>query len=313
MTQLRAGHKAGQHPTRALCVVCAVALAAAGCSVGTTSGATDGPVKVVAAENFWGSIAAQLGGARAVVTSIISNPDADPHDYEPRAQDGRAVASAGYVIVNGVGYDPWASKLLAAGGSKSPAVLDVGRLVGVEAGGNPHRWYSPPDVNKVVDQITADYKRIDPGDAAYFDAQRSTFEATGLKRYNELIAEIRQKYAGTPVGASESIVTPLAQALGLDLRTPESFLDAISEGTEPTAQDKATVDAQINSRQVKVYVFNSQNATPDVMAQVKLAKSAGIPVTSVTETLTPANASFEDWQVAQLENLADALAKVKAA
>ena len=115
------------------------------------------------------------------------------------------------------------------------------------------------------------------------------------------------------MGASESVVAPLADALGLDVLTPESFLDAVSEGTDPTAQDKATVDAQIRSRQVKVYVFNSQNATPDVRAQVKLAHDVGIPVASVTETLSPATASFQDWQSGQLETLADALAKAKAA
>src|SRR6266571_2591232 len=129
----------------------------AGCATTTTpktAGAPGGAtVRVVAAENFWGSLAQQLGGAHAAVTSIINNPDTDPHDYEPTAADGRTVASARNVIVNGVGYDPWASKLLSANPVSGRAVLNVGDLVGVKPGGNPHRWYSPPDVQKVIDQI----------------------------------------------------------------------------------------------------------------------------------------------------------------
>src|SRR5438270_6974971 len=296
--------------TRGLLVVVVLALAGGACSSGRSSTATStgGRLTVVAAENFWGSIAAQLGGDRVTVKSIIDNPDTDPHDYEPTAADGRTVASARYAIVNGVGYDPWSSKLLSANPVSGRVVLNVGDLVGVKPGGNPHRWYSPPDVRKVIDQITSDYKRLAPADAAYFDQQKTAFTSTGLARYNSVIGEIKAKYAGTPVGASESIFSPLADALGLDLLTPASFLGAISEGGEPTAADKATCDTQIKGHQIKVYVFNSQNSTPDVKAQVDLAKSVGIPVASVTETLTPATASFQDWQADELQGLQRALA-----
>jgi zinc/manganese transport system substrate-binding protein len=243
------------------------------------------------------------------VKSIIANPDTDPHDYEPTAADGRAVASARYVVVNGIGYDPWADKLLKANPVSGRIALNVGDLVGVKPGGNPHRWYSPPDVQKVIDQITADYKRLQPSDSAFFDQQKASFTTSGLARYTSLIADIKAKYSGVPVGASESIFTPLADALGLNLLTPASFLDAISEGGEPTAADKATIDNQIKGHQIKVYVFNSQNSTPDVQAQVNLAKSTGIPVSSVTETLTPATASFQQWQADQLQGLEQALAR----
>jgi zinc/manganese transport system substrate-binding protein len=296
---------------RGLLVLVALALVAGACSSGgssSTATPAGGRLNVVAAENFWGSIAAQLGGDRATVKSVINNPDTDPHDYEPTAADGRTVASARYAIVNGVGYDPWASKLLSANPVSGRTVLNVGDLVGVKPGGNPHRWYSPPDVQKVIDQITSDYKGLAPGDAAYFDQQKTAFTTTGLGRYNSLIADIRAKYAATPVGASESIFSPLAEALGLNLLTPASFLSAISEGSEPTAADKATCDNQIKSHQIKVYVFNSQNSTPDVKAQVDLAKGVGIPLASVTETVEPATASFQDWQAHELQGLQQALA-----
>jgi zinc/manganese transport system substrate-binding protein len=275
----------------------------------TSTAAHTTKIAVVAAENFWGSIAAQLGGEHATVSSIVANPDTDPHDYEPTPADGRTMAGARFAIVNGVGYDPWAPKLLAANPSSSRVVLTVGRLVGVPDDGNPHRWYSPADVRQVIARITGDYQRIDPADSAYFAGLRQKFENTTLATYNSLIAGIRAKYAGTPIGASESIVTPLAQGLGLTMLTPETFLDAISEGSDPTAADKATIDRQIATKQIKVYVFNSQNSTPDVQAQVAAAKAAGIPVTTVTETLAPANATFQDWQVKELRGIQAALAQ----
>ncbi|WP_369354904.1 metal ABC transporter solute-binding protein, Zn/Mn family [Streptomyces sp. cg2] len=266
-------------------------------------------IQVVAAENFWGSIATQLGGSHVHVTSIIANPDTDPHDYEPTAADARTVAGAQYAIVNGIGYDAWADKLLAANPGNGRTELKVGDLVGIKPGGNPHRWYSPDDVHKVIEKITADYKKIDPSDAAYYDQQKTAVEAKALAGYNKLIADIKTKYAGTPIGASESIVTPLSDGLGLKMLTPETFLDAMSEGSDPTAKDKATIDQQIKNKQIKLYVYNSQNSTPDVQAQVKEAKAQGIPVATVTETLAPAGATFQQWQTSQLQCIEQALAK----
>nr|WP_235463188.1 MULTISPECIES: zinc ABC transporter substrate-binding protein [Frankia] len=300
---------------RGLGVVAAgVAMVVAACgtssSGNTGTGATGGKkITVVAAENFWGSIAAQLGGDRVAVTSIIDNPDADPHDYEPTPADGRAIAGARLFIDNGVGYDPWAGKLAAANPATGRVTLTVGDLVGAKDGDNPHRWYNPDDVAKVIDQVTADYKKIDPVDSGYFDQQRASFTATTLKPYTDLIATIKKKYAGTPVGASESIFAMLSPALGLNLLTPPAFLRAISEGSDPTVADKSTSDSQIKTGKIKIYVYNSQNATPDVRRQIEEAKAAHIPVTTITETLVPAGASFQDWQVAQLEALRGSLAQ----
>jgi zinc/manganese transport system substrate-binding protein len=273
----------------------------------SSTGGSSTVIQVVAAENFWGSIASQLGGSHVHVDSIITNPDTDPHAYEPTAADARTVTTAQFTIVNGIGYDAWADRLLSTDPGSGRTELNVGDLVGIKPGGNPHRWYSPDDVHQVIEAITADYKKLDPADAAYFDRQRTAFETRSLSRYDQLVSDIRTKYAGTPIGASESIVTPLAQGLGLTMATPEGFLDAMSEGTDPTAADKAVVDRQIKDKQIKVYVFNSQNSTPDVVAQVKLAEAEGIPVATVTETLAPAGATFQQWQVAQLQGIEAAL------
>ncbi|MDH6118448.1 metal ABC transporter solute-binding protein, Zn/Mn family [Kitasatospora sp. GAS204B] len=273
----------------------------------TSAGEGSKTIQVVAAENFWGSIATQLGGSHVKVQSIITNPNTDPHSYEPTTGDGRAVASADYVITNGIGYDAWSDKLLAANPSSGRTALKVGDLLGKKAGDNPHQWYSADSVHQVIDRITADYKKIDPADAAYFDAQKQTFLTQTLAPYDQLENAVKATYAGTPIGASESIVTPLAESLGLKLITPESFLDAMSEGNDPTAADKATIDKQISGKQIKIYVFNTQNSDPDVMAQVNAAKAQGIPVAQVTETLAPAGTAFQDWQVQELQGIEDAL------
>jgi zinc/manganese transport system substrate-binding protein len=281
-----------------------------GCASGTsTSLGESHVVHVVAAENFWGSIARQLGGDHVEVTSIIDSPDADPHDYEPTTADARTIASADLVLVNGIGYDPWAPKIAAANATPGQVVLDVGKLLGLAAGANPHRWYNPDDVERVVAQVTSDYKRLDPADATYFAERRTAFDTNGTAAYRAVIADIKAKYAGTPIGASESIVAMLAPALGLDLITPPDFLRAISEGDDPTPKDKSLIDDQITGKHIKVYVYNSQNATPDIQTQVAAAKREGIPVTSITETLVPATASWQQWQTAQLDVLRAALAQ----
>jgi zinc/manganese transport system substrate-binding protein len=295
--------------TRVGALLAAAALALTGCASSGRPAPRDGRLQVVAAENAWGSIAAQLGGDRVRVTSIVVSPDADPHDYEPTPRDARTMATANYVVVNGVGYDPWATKLAKATSGDGRTVLTVGDLVGARNGDNPHRWYSPEDVRRVVGRISADYSRLDPAHADYFVQQRQRFEGQDLRGYSTLIADIKARHHGTPVGASESIFAPLAADLGLDLVTPASFLSAISEGSDPSARDKATIDAQIHDRKIKLYVYNSQNATPDVQRQVAEARQAGIPVATITETLTPATASFQAWQTRQLQALAAALAQ----
>jgi zinc/manganese transport system substrate-binding protein len=285
-----------------------LALLLAGCGgSGAASSASAGKLQVVAAENVWGSIASQLGGGKVAVDSMIVNPNTDPHSYEATASDGVLVARSRMALVNGLGYDGWASKLLAANPSSARAVLDVGNLLGLKEGGNPHQWYSPSSVQRVTNQVVADYKRLDPTNATYFDRQRATFESRDLAEYNRLRGEIRSRFAGVPVGYSESIFQPLGHDLGLKLMTPYSFAKAISEGTDVSAADKQTVDRQAEDHAIEVWVYNSQNATPDVQRVNQLARIAHVPITTITETLSPASANFEQWQSAQLRSLLQAL------
>jgi zinc/manganese transport system substrate-binding protein len=263
--------------------------------------------QVVAAENFWGSIAQQLAGSKVAVTSIIVNPNTDPHDYQASASDARTMAGAKLAIVNGIGYDNWASQLLAANPVSGRTVLDVGDLLGLKEGDNPHQWYDPAWVQKVIDAIVADYDKLDPADKAYFAGQKKHFELVSLTTYNQLRAQIRKRFAGVPVGYSESIFQPLGEDLHLKLLTPPSFAKAVAEGTEISARDKETVDSQAQKRLIKVWVYNSQNATPDIQQINAIAKKRHIPIATVTETLSPASLNFEQWQVAELRGLIRAL------
>jgi zinc/manganese transport system substrate-binding protein len=280
----------------------AAMLTACGVNTSNSSGGT-GKILVVAAENFWGSIAAQVGGADVQVSSIIVNPDTDPHAYEATPSDARLIAQAQYVIVNGAGYDAWAPKLLDANPASGRTVLTVADLFGKTEGDNPHVWYSRSYVDQIVDRIGSDLAKIDSADGSTITQQAAQYKSAGLKDYHDTIDTIKQKYAGTKVGATESIAAYLTDGTGLTMVTPSSYLKAISEGTDPSASDKAEVQNEIATRSIKIFIFNSQNSTPDIQGLVDKATAQGIPVLKITETLAPATATFQDWQTAQLKDL----------
>lgn len=287
----------------------AIALAAlllvAACSAGAAGGPSS-TVQVVAGENFWGDIAGQLGGSHASVQSVVTDPNADPHEYESNTNDARAFATAGLVILNGAGYDDWGRKLLQASPNETREVLVVADLLGKKQGDNPHFWYDPDSVTRVADKITAEYKSIDSTDAGYFDQQRATF-ASSLEPYMRRLAEIKRKFAGQPVGATESIFVYMAQYLGLNLISPPEFMQAVSEGNDPPANTVVTFQDQIANRSIKVLVYNVQTATA-VTTNLRIAATRqSIPGVGVSETLQPETASFQEWQDEQLLALENAL------
>lgn len=285
--------------------VIVVALSAAACSSASTGGG-NGAVRVVAAENFWGSIATQLGGAHVTVTSIVSDPNADPHDYQSSASNARAFATAQYVILNGAGYDNWASSLLDANQSSSRMLFTVADLLGKKEGDNPHFWYGPSYVTQVADRITSDLSTIDPADAAYFTQQRAALTSE-LKPYTDRIAAIKQQFSGRKVAATESIFVYMASALGLDLISPPEFMQALSEGNDPPANTVTEFQHQLQTRQATVLVYNQQTATDVTTNLRQLASQQNIPIVGVTETIQPPDTSFELWQVGELNDLQNAL------
>ena len=282
------------------------AVAVAGCgALGPTSRATG--IQVVAAERTWGAVAASLGGTVTTVTSIVHSPAVDPHSYEPEAADARAFADARVAIVNGLGYDTWASQLLAADSPPGRVTVDVGAALGLSDGANPHRWYAPSDVVRVASVITDALIHAAPRDASYLRARHAEFLHGELGAYFRTIAQIRARHAGAPIGASESIVVPLAASLGLDVLTPAAMLRAVSDGADISPGDMATAERQITHHQIRVWVVNTQNTTPSVQILTDMARSAGIPVVSMTETPDPGSATFGAWQTRQLRALAVAL------
>ena len=283
-----------------------VALAGTACGTGGV-GATPGVLNVVAGENFWGSLAVQLGGAKVSVQSVVTDPNADPHEYESSTADARAFAEADLVILNGAGYDDWGQKLLDANSSSHRSVLNIAQLLGRKPGDNPHFWYNSGYVLTVADKITAEYKAIDSADSSYFDQQRSAFTAA-LKPYADRIAEIKSKYAGTPIGSTESIFVYMAGALGLNLISPPDFMNAVAEGTDPPASAVATFHDQVAGKMIKVLVYNIQASSALTTNLKQLAQQQHIPSVGVTETLQPVGATFQAWQTAQLTTLEAALA-----
>jgi zinc/manganese transport system substrate-binding protein len=288
---------------RFITVCCALSVAAGACA----SAAEPAPVAVVAAENVWGSIVEQLGGSRVRVHSVVTDPNADPHEFESDFATARAVADAQYVVVNGVGYDAWMEKLLASD-SRQRVVLRAGDVVGKHAGDNPHLWYDPKDVALVADHITGDLTRIDPAGRAYYERQRRRF-AIDCKPYLGLIARIAKRYRNRPVGATEDIVEYMTSAARLQLTTPPAFMQAVANGTEPPATSVVTFHGQIEARRIAVLLYNVQTST-SVTDEIRTrARANHIAVVPVTETVVPANGRFEDWQANQLRVLETALAR----
>ena len=283
-------------------------LALAGCATGTGSAARGAALQVVAGENFWGSIAAQLGGAHVSVTSVISDPNADPHQYLTSVQTAREFATANYVILNGAGYDSWAQNALSANPVSGRKVLTVATLLGKKAGDNPHFWYDPTYVTQVANRITADYTSLDPANASYYAQQNTQFLNVTLKPYHDKIAAIKAQFAGRKVGSTESIFVYMANALGLDLISPPTFMDAVAEGNDPPAAAVAAFQQQLEQRQISVLVYNTQTSTNVTSTMRQLAAQQHIPVIGISETLQPVGATFQDWQLAELNSLQNALA-----
>jgi len=295
---------------RTALVLVALALVAA-CSAQTPS-SSGGTVNVVAGENFWGSIASQLGGTHANVQSVVSDPNADPHEYESSANDARAFAEANLVLLNGAGYDAWGAKLLSANPSDHRVVVTVADLLGKKEGDNAHFWYNPDYVARVADKITAEYKSIDAGDSAYFDQRRAAL-TVALKPYLDRVAEIRQKFGGVKVGSTESIFEYLATAAGLNLISPPEFMQAVAEGNDPPAGSVVEFQNQVAQKQIKVLVYNLQTVTAVTTNVRHLAQNQDIPVVGISETLQPETATFQEWQLAELIALQNALASAAGA
>ena len=266
------------------------------------------PITIVAAENFYGDLARQVAGPHATVVSILSNPDEDPHLFEANAKTAKALADARVVISNGVDYDPWMEKMLAASKGDNRVTIVAGELMGRKAGDNPHLWYDPATMVAVANKLEADLTEADPAHKADYEANTTAFEAH-LKPLDAKIAAMKKQFAGTPVTASEPVFGLMAQAIGLEMRN-QAFQTAVMNNTEPSAADTAAFEDDLKQHKVKATLYNSQADDQAVKRLVGIAKEAHVPVVGVSET-EPAGKSYAAWMTEQLDNLDKALAGSK--
>ena len=262
-------------------------------------------ITIVAAENFYGDIAQQVAGTNAKVTSILSNPDEDPHLFEASPSVAKDLATAKIVIYNGVDYDPWMAKLIAANKAAGRKVIIVGELLHKKTGVNPHLWYDPPTAPAAAKALVAALVAADPAHKADYEQRLKTF-ADSLKPITDKVAEIRKASSGVTVTATEPVFGYMAEALGFKMRN-ERFQLATMNNTEPSASDVAAFENDLKNKRVKLFFYNSQATNTAAQRLSKLAQDNGIPVVGVTET-EPQGKSFQDWMLGELDAVQKALA-----
>ena len=267
--------------------------------------ATSVPIPVVAAENFYGDIAGQIGGPYVKVTSILANPDQDPHLFEASPSVARAVSTARFVIYNGIDYDPWMRKLLDAARSTHRQSIVVADLVGKKNGDNPHIWYRPATMLALARTLSAALAADDPSHKAELTQLLARFEDS-LKAIDVEIAEVRQRHAGLSVTATEPIFGYMFDALGMTVRD-QSFQLAVMNNTEPSPSDIAGFESDLKTHRVGLLVYNSQ-ATDAIADHMRaLAEASHVPVVGATET-EPAGESYQQWMLRELQAVDRALA-----
>lgn len=261
---------------------------------------------VVAGENFWGSLAGQIGGSKIQLTTVISDPNADPHEEASNNRNARAFSTADYVILNGAGYDAWGQHLLQSGGKNGRIVLTVSDLVGKKEGDNPHFWYNPLFVSQAISQMEKDLSQLSPQNARYFHTNAGQLK-NSLNKYQQNIATIKKQYAGTPVAATEDIFMYFAEAAGLEVISPTNFITSVAEGNSPSSSSVAEFQRQLQNNEVKLLVYNKQTETPLTANMRAIARAHNIPVVAITETVQPVQNSFQNWMNTQVTDIQKAL------
>lgn len=258
------------------------------------------PIAVIAAENFYGDVAEQVGGSDVKVTSILTNPDQDPHLFEASASTARDLATARIVIYNGADYDPWMAKLLSASRPPGRVTIEVAKLVGKKPGDNPHLWYDAVTMPAFAKALATELAKLDPGHRGDYEARRDEFIAS-LKPVNDKIAALRRQYGGATITATEPVAGYLVEAIHLKMRN-QRFQLAIMNDTEPSASEIAAFQKDLRTRAVKVLLYNSQTSEALTEKMRTIAKESGVPVIGVTET-EPVGQKYQAWMLSELAAL----------
>ncbi len=291
--------------TAAIIMVSVLAACAGASSPANPTGS--GAIPVVAAENFYGDMVRQLGGTRVAVTSILSDPNVDPHEYEANVQTGVAVAQARLVVENGGGYDGWIDHLIAASPNPDRVLVTAFDLATHKLADNEHIWYGVDNVMDVAQGIVAALEQIDSPGKAVYEANLAAFK-TSLGSIQQKLDQMKSNYNGVPVGLTETIFLYQAGPIGLKVLTPFEFEKAVAEGNDPPADTVVAANDQIAHRQIKVLIYNVQTVTPITTNLQEAAKKAKIPVVPVSETM-PAGKTYQAWMLDQLNALQAALDK----
>jgi zinc/manganese transport system substrate-binding protein len=262
-------------------------------------------VEVVAAENFYGDVIKQLGGDRVDVTSILSDPNVDPHEYTSNVQTAQSISKAQLVVENGLGYDDWMDKLLSASPDANRIVLVGGDIADHKLPDNPHVWYGVNNMPAISQAIVDALKKLDPADSATFDGNLSTFKGS-LAPLQQGIDAINAAYKGTPVALTETIYLYQSTPEGLNVLTPFEFMKAIAEGNDPPADTVTAINNEIGQKQAKILIYNVQTVTPVTTNVENQARQQNIPVVPVSETMPPGK-TYQSWMMDQLNALAAAL------
>lgn len=264
------------------------------------------PIDIVAAENFYGDVARQIGGPEVAVTSILNNPDEDPHLFEASPSVARAISAARVVILSGIDYDPWVEKLLGAARSSHRQTIVVAELAGKKSGDNPHIWYDIAIMRSFAKALADDLGYADPAHRAEYQQRFMQF-ARSLEPIEAKIEALKGRLAGTEVTATEPVFGYMIDALGMKSRN-QSFQLAVMNNTEPSASDVAAFEDDLKSHKVRLLIYNSQASDPIAERMMKLAKASGIPVVGANETEPPGR-NYQAWMQSELDAVDHALPK----
>jgi zinc/manganese transport system substrate-binding protein len=296
----------------------AVTLLASACSPSSSSpgGAAGGApaaagpatkITAIGAENEYADVIAQVGGKYVQASSIMSDPNTDPHTFEASPAVAREITAARLIVQNGVGYDTWATTIENADPSGGRDVINVQQLLGLpDSTPNPHLWYKPATMPAVAGAIAADLGKIDPAHASYYKANAVAFTAS-LAAWNSAIAAFKARYPGTPVATTEPVADYMLQAAGADNLTPWTFQADIMNGTDPSPQDVATENSLFTQHKVKVLLYNQQVTDALTESFIKLASDNGIPVVGVYETMPTPGYDYQSWMLAEVNALRKAV------
>ena len=282
----------------------AVAIGLAAC--GSIAPGSSGAIRVVAAENFYGDLTQQIGGDRVQVTSILSDPSIDPHEYESNTQDAVAVARAQLVIENGAGYDSFIDHLMSASPSSLRQVINVARVFAIPSGANPHLWYSPRLLREVADRIANQLGTIDTANRGRFQAGAQTFHQL-YRPVEDKVARVRARFNGAKVLPTEQVADYLLKEAGLSpVHGP--FQQAVEEGNDPPAQSVQEFQQLLSTRSARILIYNQQTVSALTERMRQRAQAAGVPVVGVRETMPPGS-HVQDWMLQTITAVEDALSK----